>query len=114
MWNTLKTGIALVVIMLLGVFTAWMAGHAFRLMSDYSDFLVLVGVDLLLFLFLFWILLTWSSIHAFGKWWRSRKTRVGLPVVVEKWIARLEQRPVFQGSRPGTVRALRRHPSASV
>jgi hypothetical protein len=37
---------------------------------------VLIGVDLLLLLFLFWFILTWTSIHVFREWWKSRKNEV--------------------------------------
>ena len=73
MWNGFKTGFMLVVFMLLVLFTSWIVGHAFNLMNKPSDFLVLIGVDLLLLLFLFWFIITWTSIHVFRQWWKSRK-----------------------------------------
>jgi regulator of protease activity HflC (stomatin/prohibitin superfamily) len=75
MWNGIKTGFMLVVFMLLVLFTSWIVGHAFNLMNKPSDFLVLIGVDLLLLLFLFWFILTWTSIRVFHQWWKSRKSR---------------------------------------
>jgi hypothetical protein len=97
MWNGIKTGFMLVVFMLLALFTSWIVGHAFNLMNKPCDFLVLIGVDLLLLLFLFWFILTWTSIQVFRQWWKSRKDEVKsipglsgmllLAVVSASWIS---------------------------
>jgi regulator of protease activity HflC (stomatin/prohibitin superfamily) len=73
MWNGIKTGLTLVVLILLIMLTSWITGYAFDLMNKPSDFLVLIGVDLLLLQFLFWFILTWTSVRVFIRWWRNRK-----------------------------------------
>lgn len=75
MLNGLKTGFILFVLILLMMLISLIAGYALDLMNRSSDFLVLIGADLLLFLFFFCFILTWSAVQVFRKWWRSTKKR---------------------------------------
>jgi hypothetical protein len=72
MRNGIKNSLMLVGLMLLIMLMSWVGGHAFNLMHRPSDFLVLIGVDLLLLLFLLWFIMTWTAIQVFRKWWKSR------------------------------------------
>jgi hypothetical protein len=108
MLNGIKTGFMLVVFMLITLLTSWIVSHAFNLMNSPSDFQVLIGVDLLLLLFMFWFLQIWMSIAVFRRWWRSRKNQVS-PVFNLSGSSRLVLRfsswaSSFARITPGNVR----------